>query len=420
MSDQKPREESSSSEKKETNFSFPPLHEETPPESSAEVIPSAKGPSADVLPPVPTAASTKGNGAKEKIKQWVVKNKTAALVIAFVIMAGGMWGIDKIRGNGQPSPEPPGGVDGGGQGPIDEIPVNAIEAKLGRFQDDIKAVGTIKGEAEIELRFQVDGRIEELNVLPGRKVRKGEIIGRLNERDAMLKVQRAKNELEQTEKLFQLGGVSKTKLDESRLNLDVAQSELDKTRLTATRDGIVGEREADVGEFVTPQRKVSTLVSIKNVVVKVGIIEKQVDKISPGQKILVTVDAYPGNIFEGSIESISPIIGGEGKTFEITAKIPNRDSLLLPGMFARTRVITYEADDAISVPSDSLVKSQTGFQIFVINKENKAEARDVQIGYSSTENTIIQSGLNPGEIIIVQKPPELKDGSLVKIIEVQK
>ena len=266
----------------------------------------------------------------------------------------------------------------------------------------------------------MDGRIEELNVTPGRKVRKGEIIGRLSERDAMLKVQRAKNELEQTEKLYQLGGVSKTKLDEARLNLDVAQSELDKTRLTATRDGILGEREADVGEFVTPQRKVSTLVSIKSVLVKVGIIEKQVDKVYPGQKMLVTVDAYQGNIFEGTIESISPIIIGESKTFEITAKIPNADSLLLPGMFARARVITYEADDAISVPNDALVKSQGGFQLFVINKDNIAEARDVQVGYVATENTQIESGLTAGEIVIVQKPPELKAGAKVKIIEVQK
>jgi membrane fusion protein (multidrug efflux system) len=281
-------------------------------------------------------------------------------------------------------------------------------------------VGTLKGEAEIELRFQVEGRIEELNLTEGAKTRKGQIIGRISEKDASLKVQRAKIELEQTEKLYQIGGVSKTKLDEARLNMDVAQSELDKTRLVATRDGILGDKEADVGEFVTPQRKIGTLVSIKNVVVKVGIIEKQVDKVYPGQKILVTVDAYPGNIFEGTIESISPIITGESKTFEIRAKIPNPDSLLLPGMFARTKIITYEADDALSVPNDALTKTPGGFQVFVINKDNVAEARDVQVGYVATEFTQIESGISPSEIIIVQKPPELKAGSKVKVIEIQK
>ena len=154
--------------------------------------------------------------------------------------------------------------------------------------------------------------------------------------------------------------------------------------------------------------------------VKVGVIEKQVDKVYPGQKLLITVDAYPGNVFEGTIESISPIIGGQSKTFEITAKIPNPDSLLLPGMFARTRVITYEADDAISVPNESLDKTPSGFRVFIVNKDNVAEARDVQVGYVASEYTQIEAGLAPGEIVIVQRPPELKAGSKVKIIEVQK
>ena len=61
----------------------------------------------------------------------------------------------------------------------DEVPVNAIEARVGRFQDTITAVGNLKeGEAEVELRFQVDGRIEELNIAEGMKIRKGQLLGR--------------------------------------------------------------------------------------------------------------------------------------------------------------------------------------------------------------------------------------------------
>lgn len=363
-------------------------------------------------------SAVRGLTGNEKVavaKDWFFKNKSLGLFLAFVAIAGGMWTIKKFRGEGSATIED---VETADQ--PDEIPVNAMEARMGRFQDTINAVGTLKGEVEIELRFQVEGRIEEFNVTEGAKVRKGQIIARLSERDAMLKVQRAKIELEQTEKLYQIGGVSKTKLDEARLNMDVAQTELDKTRIVATRDGILGDKGADVGEYITQQRKIATLVDIRSVVVKVGIIEKQVDKVYPGQKILVTVDAYPGNIFEGTIESISPIITGESKTFEITAKIPNSDSLLLPGMFARSKIITYEADDAISVPNDALVKTPGGFQVFTINKDNIAEAKDVQVGYVATEFTQIEMGLNPGEVVIVQKPPELKPGSKVKVIEVQK
>ncbi|MFN0118312.1 MAG: efflux RND transporter periplasmic adaptor subunit [Elusimicrobiota bacterium] len=354
------------------------------------------------------------NNLKES---WIKANKKIVLIGGFIVVAGLMWAINRFRSSGEEIKEE---TSGQTTAP-DEISVNAVEARMGRFQDVISAVGTIKGEAEIELRFEVDGKIEEFTPRDGAKIRKGQLIARLSDRDARLKVQRAKIELEQTEKLFQVGGVSKTKLDESRLDMEVAQSELDKTRIFSARDGILGDRAADVGEFVNPQRKIGTLVSIKNVVVEVGIIEKQVDKVYPGQKILVSVDAYTGNIFEGAVESISPIISADGsKTFSIRAKIPNPDNLLLPGMFARSRIITYEVDDAISVPNDALVKTTGGFQLFVITPENTAEARDVQVGYVASEFTQIQTGLNPGDVVIVQKPPELKAGSKVKVIEVQK
>lgn len=404
MTDSSSHKSDESKEKPSDPFEFPPLH-----------APEPASPLSQEPQPLGSTDSAVAGAAPSGIKGKFFKSKTVFLPFLFVVIAGGMWGISKLRQKGGED------IDTvAPSGAVDEIPVNVIEARFGRFQDTINAVGTLKGEAEIELRFEVDGKIEEFNVTEGAKVHKGQIIARLSERDAQLKVQRARIELEQTEKLYKLGGVSKTKLDEARLNMDVAQTELEKTRLKATREGILGDKAADIGEFVTPQRKIATLVSIKDVVVKVGIIEKQVDKVYPGQKILVTVDAYPGNIFEGTIESISPIITGESKTFEITAKIPNSDNLLLPGMFARARIIIYEADDAISVPNDSLVKTPGGFQVFVVNKENVAEARDVNVGYVSAEFTQIQSGLNPGEIIVVQKPPELKAGTKVKIIEVQK
>lgn len=409
MKDDKKNDKDKSDSNKE-EFEFEPLHaeeEESEGKSKESTQPEAAVPAPEETPSqaVPTDSQTE--------KGWFARNKTLGLFLGFLVIAAGMWFIQKMKTpDVEDDPEQPAPV-------IDEVPVNVIEARLGRFQDRIDAVGTLKGEAEIELRFEVEGKIEMFDASEGDRVRRGTIIARISDRDSKLKVDRAKNEVEKMEKLFNLGGVSKTKLEEARLNLEVAQAEFDKTRLRATRDGILGDKAAEVGEFVTPQRKIATLVAIKNVVVDVGIIEKQVDKVYPGQKILVTVDAYPGNVFEGTIKNISPMIAGEAKTFSLTARIPNEESLLLPGMFARARIITYEADDAISVPNDALVKSPGGFQVYVVNKDNIAEARDVEVGYVATEFTQIESGLDPSEVVVVQKPPELESGNKVKIIEVQ-
>ncbi len=403
------------SDDKKDDFEFKALHPDEEPSPDA---PAAKPAEAEPLSEKPAGESPLVK-AKDKfvpaVKTWIAANKNVALIIGFVLVGVLMYGISQMH-NEDVEEE-----DTQSASAADEIPVNVIEARIGRFQDVISAVGTLKGEAEIELRFEVDGKIEEFNVSEGAKIRAGQIIARLSQRDANLKIQRAKLELEQKEKLYALGGIAKTQLDEARLNMDVAQTELDKTQLRASREGILGDKDAEIGEFVNPQRKIATLVAIKNVVVEVGIIEKQIDKVYPGQKIIVTVDAYPGQVFDGKIETISPLISSDGsKTFSIRAKIPNANSLLLPGMFARAKVITYEADDAISIPNDALVKTSGGFQVFVVNKDNVAEARDVAVGYVATEFTQVESGLTPGEIVVVQKPPELKAGTKVKVIEVQK
>ncbi|MCB4757144.1 MAG: efflux RND transporter periplasmic adaptor subunit [Elusimicrobia bacterium] len=388
------------------DFQFPSLHPEEP--AAAPPLPEPEKPSSQF---------------KEKVRNLVLgfktlflRNKVVGIFVIFVVLASAMYGVRWFLGRHQTDGGEPTDV-----APVDEIPVNVIEVHLGRFQDVISAVGTLKGEAEIELRFEVDGKIEEFNITEGAKVRRRQMIARLSDQDARLKVEQARIELEQKERLYNLEGISKLEVDKARLGLDIAQSGLDKTRLTASRDGIIGNIEAEVGEYVNQQRKVATLVSIKNVVVEVGIIEKQIDKVYPGQKLMVTVDAYAGNIFEGTIETISPIISSDGsKTFSIRAKIPNPDSLLLPGMFARSRIIIFEADDAIAVPNDALVKTPGGFQVFIVNKDNVAEARDVEVGYVAIDSTQITGGLNPGDIVVVQRPPELKAGSKVKIIEVQR
>ncbi len=398
---------------KKDDFEFTSLHAEEP---APPETPPAEPPAPEKPAPKFNFTETR-NRLYQKAKAWAMAHKNTALVIGFVVVGIIMYGVSRWQNRERSGSANEAPVAGS----ADEIPVNVIEARIGRFQDMINAVGTLKGEAEIELRFEVDGKIEEFNVTEGAKVTRGQVIARLSERDAQLKVQRAKIELEQKEKLYALGGIAKTQLDEARLNMDVAQTELDKTQLKASRDGIIGDKGAEIGEFVNPQRKIATLVAIKNVVVEVGIIEKQIDKVFPGQKIIVTVDAYPGQVFDGKIETISPLISSDGsKTFSIRAKIPNQNSLLLPGMFARAKIITYEADDAISVPNDALVKTSSGFQVFVVNKDNVAEARDVGVGYVAAEFTQVESGLAPGEIVVVQKPPELKAGAKVKIIEVQK
>jgi membrane fusion protein (multidrug efflux system) len=116
------------------------------------------------------------------------------------------------------------------------------------------------------------------------------------------------------------------------------------------------------------------------------------------------------------VENINPIIPGS-RTMTVEVRLANEGGLLLPGMFARARVTVHEADNAIYVPNDAVEKTATGSRVFLVTKDGKAEARDVEVSYVSSQFSLIANGLQAGELVITQRPQDLKAGVAVKIIE---
>ena len=297
------------------------------------------------------------------------------------------------------------------------VAVNVAEIKPEHFVDPMVAVGTIQGGNEIPLRFEADGVIELFEFREGDKVRKGDVIARLNQRDTYLKFKKARLELEQMEKLYAIGGVSLNKLEEAKVNADLAASEMEKTVLRCSRDGILGSKDAEVGEFVTPSKQIAKLMNIENVMVVVGVIEKEIDRIFPGQKVVLTVDTYPNVEFTGKVSEIDPGVDDRTRTMKVKSILANDGGLLLPGMFARVRITIFEQDNALVVPNDAVEKTSGGSKVYVVSKENKAEERTVEVSYVSTQFSIVSKGLEPGELVITQRPNDLKSGTAVKIIE---
>jgi len=301
----------------------------------------------------------------------------------------------------------------------EEVPVNVFRVARSTFQDTLSAMGTIKGGSEIELRFQVAGMIQSFNFREGDKVKKGETIARLDQSDALLKLKQAQIELEEYEKLYAIGAIVRSKLEQARLAARLASSEFEKTFLRAPKDGIIGDKNAEVGEFITPNVKVATLVNLENVVAELGIIEKEIDRVFLGQNVTVNVDTYPGIDFTGTVSNISPLIAGKSKTLTVKANLDNPGGLLLPGMFARIKISVFEKDNALIIPSDSLDRSTGEFRVFVVGDDNVTYAQRVEVAYLSSDYAQIAEGVDEGELVVMEKPESLADGKKVRIIEVK-
>ncbi len=344
--------------------------------------------------------------------------------------------------------------------PVEQPPplVKAYKTAKVSFRDALPSLGTIKGFREFDLKFLASGTIEYINFREGEKITQGDIIASLDQKEALLKLEYSKLELEKQTKLFELGSSLETKLKQSQLEYQSAKAELDKTNLVALSDGYIGSIELDKGSVVTPQDRIGTFIDLKDVYVEFGIIEKDIAKVKEGQNVEVTVDSYPDQIFKGQVESVSPIVEGRSRTMKIKSKISNPDEKLKPGMFGRVNVLVYEKEQALVIPSSSFKKKDNQYLVYIVhpeepkpeqvlqespkNKKQKknqkskkespvevpeepkltfgtVEIRQIEVAYATPDAIEVKEGLEEGDLVIVEVEQEFQDKMKVEISETQ-
>ncbi|MCG3177316.1 MAG: Multidrug resistance protein MdtA [Candidatus Omnitrophica bacterium] len=350
---------------------------------------------------------------------------------------------------------------------FEEIPVPVKVYKIARvsFRDTLPALGTIKGFREFALKFAVNGNIEYINFKEGERITQGDIIASLDQKEALLKLEYAKIELDKQSKLFELGSIIEGKLKQSQLEYQSAKAELDKTNLIAVSDGYIGSLEVEKGSFVTPQDRVGTFVDMKDVYIEFGVIEKDIAKVKEGQNVEMTADSYPDQLFKGQIDSISPLVEGRSRTVKVRSKIANPDEKVKPGMFGRVNTLVYEKEQALVIPASSFKKKEDQHFVYLVHPQEEApepaageepsapkdrkrkkdapaagagpegdamigpeepkqsfgliEVRNIEIEYATPDAIEVKEGLEEGDLVVVDIDQELKDKAKVEITETQ-
>ena len=343
-------------------------------------------------------------------------------------------------------------------------PVKVFKVKRTDFKDTLPCIGNVKGFKETDLRFQASGLIESFNFEEGERVQEGDIIVSLNQRDALLKLKYAEVELQKNQKLFDVGAINPTKLEQAKLEYESAKSDLDKTNIYAMTNGYLASKLMDIGSYVNTgtQDKVGVFVSMDKVFADFSIIEKDIPKIALGQKVEIFSDAYPTKSFNGTIDRVSPIVEGRSRTETVKVELDNKELILKPGMFVRALVYTYEKKDALVIPSSSLKKKETEYFVYVVHKEEPkpqaeekpkdakkkkgglfgkkpkeepqakpeaakekeaeygtVEVRKIKLGYMTQDLVEVEEGLAEEELIVSEAQEEFKDKARVEIMEVQ-
>jgi membrane fusion protein, multidrug efflux system len=350
--------------------------------------------------------------------RWLV-----GIVLVAAIAAGAAWHFNLIR-----QPGPVASVNAATSGST-AITVAAAPVTLTRVQRQIEAVGSLRSNESVIVRFEIAGRIAEILFDEGERVQKGTPLFRLDAAIPRAQVEQAKASLvlsranhERAEDLHRRGAGTERARDEAvfRLRADeaalaLAQATLDKSTLVAPFDGIIGLRKVSVGDYVNPGQDLVNVENIESLKVDFRVPEIYSTQLRAGQTIRITLDAIAESNYEGTVYAIDPAYDPNGRAIILRARLANRDGLLRSGMFARVTLMVDEREQAIVVPETALVPvGQDQFVYRVL--DGKAVLTKIRVGQRRRGQVEIVEGLEPDSVIVTEGTVKLRDGSAVRTV----
>jgi HlyD family secretion protein len=334
----------------------------------------------------------------------------------------------------------------------DPVPVTIFTAAAGRVEEIVanSKAGTVKTRLRATLSTEIGGLVQVLRVREGDRVEKGEVLLRLADSDyravmtlrqraletarfgkseACTNAEQAERDLVRYLRLAREEIVSEELLDnvqskrdaavagcdgararelEAAAALDLARVNLAKTVLRAPFAGIVAEVSAEEGEWITPSPPglpippVVEILDNEAIYISAPLDEVDVGRVRPGRAVRITLDAYPGESFDGEVTRVAPYvmdIEEQNRTFEIEVEFVDQEFAgnLLPGASADVEVILDAAVDVLRIPSYALIE---GSRALVLRDGILEEVR-VEVGLKNWQFTEIREGLQEGDKVVV-------------------
>jgi membrane fusion protein (multidrug efflux system) len=235
-----------------------------------------------------------------------------------------------------------------------------------------------------------------------------------------------KTKYERAIDLQRQGFISSQARDEAENNLRLAEAaaalaaaRLAKTEIRAPFSGVIGLRSVSVGDYVKEGQDMVNLEAIDPLKVDFRVPEVYLKQVQVGQTLQVSLDALPGRSYEGSVFAINPLVDAAGRAIVIRAQVKNADTALRPGMFARVRLLTKDARDALVLPEQALVPQ--GEEQFVFRVVDGRVARTkVELGQRRDGRVEVVKGVAPGDTIVTAGQLKLRDGMSVTLAAMAK
>lgn len=308
------------------------------------------------------------------------------------------------------------------------VPVEIAELELGGIESVLRFSSNLEAEEKVRVFSQAKRLVTDLLVEEGDRVRKDQVLLRLQDdeqRSALAKTKsqldKAQREFERQKRLFAQDLISEKVYNDANYELaqlqiayEDAERELGYTQVRAPIGGTVTGRMVNLGDQVQIGQELFDIVDFESIVALIYVPEKHLSELRPGLTARLSAQITGGDDYEGRVERISPIVDPRSGTVKVTIDVGGQAGLR-PGMYVDVNLVTATREDAVLVPKRALVYDNE--QVFVYRVTGESRAERVFIEAALTDKFYVEprEGLVKGDRVVVAGQAGLKDGALVKL-----
>jgi membrane fusion protein (multidrug efflux system) len=379
------------------------------------------------------------------------RGMAAGLIL--LVLGMGLWSCSKAKeetkGMSQSEDRPP-------------VAVEATQVRAGDLVEGIEVVGSLAPKFEAKVKSEYAGIVTDVYVTEWVRVKKGTPLARLDSREIEAVVQkaqaavevgkanllqaevagnRAERELDRAQNLKESGLITQQTLDDAQTekaaasariaaaraqllaagkDLRQAQTRLAKVTIASPMDGVVSQRNTNVGDLVGEPgatRVMFQIVDNRLLNLTVTVPSAEMGRVQLGQPLTFSTDTFPGKTFSGLVKFINPEVNEADRSVRVIAEVPNNPEVLKSGMYVKGRIITGQRRDVLQSPKTALLSWDVGAkkgEVFTV-LQDRALLKPIRTGSLSGDWVEVVSGLQKGEGIITRGGFNVKNGDRIKV-----
>jgi multidrug efflux system membrane fusion protein len=372
-----------------------------------------------------------------------------AVVLVLAVIAGVVaWATLREPANA-PASKGRGGLDPSAR----PMPVVAAPARKGNIDVYINALGTVTPRNMVVVRARVDGQLMSVAFREGQNVKAGDLLAQIDPRPFEVQLTQANGQmardqaqlknaqvdLERYRTLLTQDSISKQQVDTQEAlvrqfqgavqadqgAIDNAKLQITYARITAPISGRVGLRQVDPGNMVhaSDANGLVTITQLQPITVIYPVPEDNVPRIvrrmQSGQEVAVEAFDRSGKnkLATGRLLTFDNQIDTATGTVKVKAEFPNQDAALFPNQFVNVRMAVETRQDVTLAPAAAIQRGAPGTFVFLVKQDQSVAMTPVKLGATEGENAEVQSGLEPGNLVVVDGADKLRDGSKVELVD---